>query len=299
MVGAPPIATRPAELVREAAMPYRSVFDVVWSGRRHIMMMASQIDRYGQPEHLGHRAARPAQGAARRRARRAGQLGQPPHQLLGARPQRAHLRRAGRRGVRRRLRPGRRGRRRRHALPRRPPRRLQPRRVRLRDARPHHAPALVPPRRHASTTSWPPPGSRSTIPRRRRPRPASPRPRSSTSSACARPRLAARPRGAELSGRRARRRGRSGSLHPALHTELCDRVGVRCPPRADRHGLGRRPAARRRHLRGGRARHPGLGHHDARRAGPGHRRGAQPDRGALRRQPAHRRGRRARAHRAR
>jgi acyl CoA:acetate/3-ketoacid CoA transferase beta subunit len=47
MVGAPPIASRPAELVREAAMPYRSVFDVVWSGRRHIMMMASQIDRTG------------------------------------------------------------------------------------------------------------------------------------------------------------------------------------------------------------------------------------------------------------
>ena len=47
MVGAPPLATRPGELVREAAMPYRSVFDVVWSGRRHIMMMASQIDRNG------------------------------------------------------------------------------------------------------------------------------------------------------------------------------------------------------------------------------------------------------------
>ena len=47
MVGAPPIATPPAALVREAAMTYRSVFDVVWSGRRHIMMMASQIDRTG------------------------------------------------------------------------------------------------------------------------------------------------------------------------------------------------------------------------------------------------------------
>ena len=47
MVGAPPLATRPGELVREATMPYRSVFDVVWSGRRHIMMMASQIDRTG------------------------------------------------------------------------------------------------------------------------------------------------------------------------------------------------------------------------------------------------------------
>ena len=32
MVGAPAISTRPGELVREAAMPYRSVFDVVWSG---------------------------------------------------------------------------------------------------------------------------------------------------------------------------------------------------------------------------------------------------------------------------
>jgi acyl CoA:acetate/3-ketoacid CoA transferase beta subunit len=47
MVGAPAISTRPGELAREAAMPYRSVFDVVWSGRRHIMMMASQIDRAG------------------------------------------------------------------------------------------------------------------------------------------------------------------------------------------------------------------------------------------------------------
>ena len=47
MVGAPPLATRPDDLVREAAMPYRSVFDVVWSGRRNMMMMASQIDRHG------------------------------------------------------------------------------------------------------------------------------------------------------------------------------------------------------------------------------------------------------------
>jgi acyl CoA:acetate/3-ketoacid CoA transferase beta subunit len=31
----------------EGWLPYRSVFDVVWSGRRHVMMGASQIDRYG------------------------------------------------------------------------------------------------------------------------------------------------------------------------------------------------------------------------------------------------------------
>src|SRR5687768_8745692 len=33
--------------VVEAWNPYRSMFDVVWSGRRHVMMGASQIDPYG------------------------------------------------------------------------------------------------------------------------------------------------------------------------------------------------------------------------------------------------------------
>lgn len=36
----------PAKVV-EAWNPYRSMFDVVWSGRRHVMMGASQMDRYG------------------------------------------------------------------------------------------------------------------------------------------------------------------------------------------------------------------------------------------------------------
>ncbi|HMJ10833.1 MAG TPA: CoA-transferase [Polyangiaceae bacterium] len=31
----------------EGYMPYRRVFDVVWSGRRHVVMGATQIDRYG------------------------------------------------------------------------------------------------------------------------------------------------------------------------------------------------------------------------------------------------------------
>jgi acyl CoA:acetate/3-ketoacid CoA transferase beta subunit len=31
----------------EFALPYRTVFDVVWSGRRHVMMGPSQLDRYG------------------------------------------------------------------------------------------------------------------------------------------------------------------------------------------------------------------------------------------------------------
>jgi acyl CoA:acetate/3-ketoacid CoA transferase beta subunit len=40
-----------ASLVRDGVfegwMPYRTVFDTVWSGRRHVMMGASQIDRFG------------------------------------------------------------------------------------------------------------------------------------------------------------------------------------------------------------------------------------------------------------
>jgi acyl CoA:acetate/3-ketoacid CoA transferase beta subunit len=47
MVNTPPLAARGDQLVREAWMPYRRVFDLLWSGRRHIMMMASQVDRYG------------------------------------------------------------------------------------------------------------------------------------------------------------------------------------------------------------------------------------------------------------
>jgi acyl CoA:acetate/3-ketoacid CoA transferase beta subunit len=47
MVGAPALTADPAELVLEAPMPYRRIFDVVWSGRRHVMMMPTQIDRTG------------------------------------------------------------------------------------------------------------------------------------------------------------------------------------------------------------------------------------------------------------
>jgi len=42
----PPIGVG-AAIMAEGFMPYRSVFDVVWSGRRHVIMGASQIDRYG------------------------------------------------------------------------------------------------------------------------------------------------------------------------------------------------------------------------------------------------------------
>jgi acyl CoA:acetate/3-ketoacid CoA transferase beta subunit len=45
--GAPALGARPETLVVESHMPYRRVFDVVWSGRRNLIMMASQIDRTG------------------------------------------------------------------------------------------------------------------------------------------------------------------------------------------------------------------------------------------------------------
>lgn len=47
MAGAPPLGTPASDLVLESHMPYRKVFDVVWSGRRNLIMMASQIDRTG------------------------------------------------------------------------------------------------------------------------------------------------------------------------------------------------------------------------------------------------------------
>jgi acyl CoA:acetate/3-ketoacid CoA transferase beta subunit len=45
--GVPPLGADPSTLVLESHMPYRKVFDTVWSGRRNLIMMASQIDRTG------------------------------------------------------------------------------------------------------------------------------------------------------------------------------------------------------------------------------------------------------------
>ncbi|MHB8328726.1 MAG: CoA-transferase subunit beta [Acidimicrobiales bacterium] len=47
MANTPAVSAERSALLLEAWMPYRRVFDVLWSGRRHVMMMASQIDRYG------------------------------------------------------------------------------------------------------------------------------------------------------------------------------------------------------------------------------------------------------------
>ena len=42
-----PVGVDDTEKVVEAWNPYRAMFDVVWSGRRHVMMGATQVDRHG------------------------------------------------------------------------------------------------------------------------------------------------------------------------------------------------------------------------------------------------------------
>ncbi len=42
-----PVGPGDHEKVVEGWLPFRSVFDLVWAGRRHVMMGASQIDRFG------------------------------------------------------------------------------------------------------------------------------------------------------------------------------------------------------------------------------------------------------------
>ena len=45
--GVQPVSGKRSAPVPEAWMPFRSVFDLLWGGQRHVVMMASQVDRYG------------------------------------------------------------------------------------------------------------------------------------------------------------------------------------------------------------------------------------------------------------
>jgi acyl CoA:acetate/3-ketoacid CoA transferase beta subunit len=47
IAGPYPVGPTDEAKVVEFWNPYRSMFDIVWSGRRHVMMGASQIDRFG------------------------------------------------------------------------------------------------------------------------------------------------------------------------------------------------------------------------------------------------------------
>ena len=42
-----PVGAPPGQAIVEGWMPYRVVFDTLWAGTRHVMMGATQIDRYG------------------------------------------------------------------------------------------------------------------------------------------------------------------------------------------------------------------------------------------------------------
>ena len=47
MANTPPVGVEGTEVIAEGYMPYRSIFDVVWAGKRHVIMGAGQIDRFG------------------------------------------------------------------------------------------------------------------------------------------------------------------------------------------------------------------------------------------------------------
>jgi acyl CoA:acetate/3-ketoacid CoA transferase beta subunit len=47
MANTPPVGTSLSDVLPEGYMPYRSIFDVVWAGKRHVIMGAGQIDRFG------------------------------------------------------------------------------------------------------------------------------------------------------------------------------------------------------------------------------------------------------------
>jgi acyl CoA:acetate/3-ketoacid CoA transferase beta subunit len=42
-----PVSGKAPAAVVESWVPFRSIFDLLWGGRRHVMMVASQIDRFG------------------------------------------------------------------------------------------------------------------------------------------------------------------------------------------------------------------------------------------------------------
>ena len=87
-----PVGVDDPDKIVEAWNPYRTMFDVVWSGRRHVMMGASQIDPFGNQNFafIGDWGA--AEGAAARHARRARQHGPEHHQLLDPEPLAAGVR---------------------------------------------------------------------------------------------------------------------------------------------------------------------------------------------------------------
>ena len=252
VAGAPPLGASPSTLVLESHMPYRKVFDVVWSGRRNLIMMASQIDRSGNQNisAIGDWARPKAQlvgvrGAPGNTVNHSTSYWVPNHSTRSFVEQVDVVCGVG-------YAAGGGGRSGGQPLPRDPARRVQPRRLRLRDARQGHADPLGPPwgdgrgdrGRHRVRSGGP-----RDVPDTRRPPP--------TSSQLIRDVLD--PRGMrdrevpDVSDRtrplRTRRRTRA-----ARDTRFCRLVGVRYPIVQTGHGLGGRAPAGGRHRRGRRPR---------------------------------------------
>ena len=96
---------RAASRRSKAGCPFRSVFDLLWSGRRHVIMTASQIDRFGNHNFacIGDFTKPKAQLLGMRGA--PGNTISHPTSYWVPRPLGARVRRAGGRRVRGRLRP--------------------------------------------------------------------------------------------------------------------------------------------------------------------------------------------------
>ena len=104
--GVPPLGEG-ADVV-EGWIPFRRVFDVVAWGKRHVMMGATQVDRHGNQNISAIGDFEQAEATAARLPRGSGQHGQQPDVVLDPEALPAHVRRAGRRGLRGRPRSARR-----------------------------------------------------------------------------------------------------------------------------------------------------------------------------------------------
>ena len=134
----------PADRIVETFNPYRRMFDVVWSGRRHVMMGATQVDQYGN-QNIAGLGGTPTQPKTQLLGFRGGtgQHDQRHHFLLRGQPRASCVRRRRRHRHRDRVRPSRRTGACSCQVPRDPPSRVEPRCVRLRDTGPPNAGPLA------------------------------------------------------------------------------------------------------------------------------------------------------------
>ena len=232
-------------------MPFGRVFETLSWGRRHVVMGANQIDRYGNQNLSAFGPAAAPDPPDVRRPRRAGQRHQPRDELLGGQPLQARLRRC--------------------------------RRHRLAASAGTRSTPPTPPTGSSTSTGWSPTSacSTSTGPTTRCARcrciPGSrpTRSRENTSfevhdldSADRVPAAHRRRADADPRGHRPEVTAGQGSTGMSQLKHAADRTARhRAPGRADRHGLGGGCAAGGGDVERRRPRHPRVGDDDARRTG--------------------------------